>query len=123
MAQTKYPKRTVPGAKSLRVLLVEDDPDARTALQEVLWMRGYFVTTARDGLEAERIASKRHFDVVVTDFRLPRLDGIDLIRRLARKRNPPATVLITAYWNPRTMERGFTVRAAKILIKPFRPEI
>ncbi len=64
------------------ILIVEDDPSSRIALAELLGELGYEVETACDGLEALDCALRCPFNLVITDLRMPRLDGLALIKRL-----------------------------------------
>lgn len=62
-----------------RVLVVEDDDVARDMLSAILIQAGYMVHAARDGQEALAEMKRRHFDVVVTDYHMPRLNGMELL--------------------------------------------
>jgi two-component system, response regulator, stage 0 sporulation protein F len=65
-----------------RVLVVDDDHHVRFLLVTLLDHAGYTVVPACDGLAALNELSKRHFDVVVTDYRMPVLNGIDLLKQI-----------------------------------------
>ena len=67
-----------------RILVAEDNRDVREWLAEILLGAGHEVTTARDGLEAKRLANHRPFDLIVTDILMPNEDGLGLIRYLQR---------------------------------------
>ncbi len=62
-----------------RVLVVEDDADSRQVLALLLAQAGYSVHEACDGLEAMNEMKRRRFDVVVTDYHMPRLNGFELL--------------------------------------------
>ncbi len=64
------------------VLIVDDNEDSREILAMILGMNGYQTLAARDGVEALEIARDHHPSVIVTDIFMPRLDGIDLTRRV-----------------------------------------
>jgi DNA-binding NtrC family response regulator len=82
---------------SLRILLVDDEPDLYLASAEELGDAGHEVHTAHDGEQAVELMTSLTFDVVVTDIRLPKLDGLSLFR-LARERSPNTSViLVTAF--------------------------
>ncbi|MGH2461567.1 MAG: response regulator [Chloroflexota bacterium] len=65
-----------------RVLVVEDDPGIRSLLTCILEMDGYEVVTAVDGIDGWQRMKEAPAAVVITDFLLPRLDGLDFARRL-----------------------------------------
>jgi two-component system NtrC family sensor kinase len=85
---------SVPGPKPQRVLVAEDDPAVRTMLQRLLRDAGFEVRTAKHGDEALGMALRTsgEFDLVVTDVRMPVMDGLELARRL-RERWPGLPVL------------------------------
>ena len=62
-----------------RVLVVDDDASLRSLLSVLLRYEGYNVFEAGDGLEAVHELKKRHFDVVISDYRMPRFDGMQLL--------------------------------------------
>lgn len=64
------------------LLIVEDDPDFRATLSEWLDCSGYTVFQASNGLEALTLAQQRRFDVVVTDLKMPAMDGLQLLDAL-----------------------------------------
>jgi YesN/AraC family two-component response regulator len=69
-------------ASQARVLVVDDDPSFRETLQDWLVMEGYAVQVAADGLEASEMVRWEPFDVVVTDLKMPNMDGLGLLSRL-----------------------------------------
>ena len=77
--------------RSRRVLVVDDDPDARELFSLVLEQAGAEVTRADDGVTALRVASERHADLVITDIEMPGMNGVELTRQL---RNRSATKAI-----------------------------
>src|SRR4029079_11220659 len=82
---------------SLRILVVDDEPDLHLASAEVLRDAGHEVHVAGDGEQAPAICTALKIDVRLTDVRLPKLDGLSLFR-LTRQQSPTTTViLVTAY--------------------------
>ncbi|MNX99015.1 Nitrogen regulation protein NR(I) [compost metagenome] len=75
-----------------KVLVAEDEEDLRLTICDWLSMRGYAVQGAQDGLEALEIASRQTFDVVVTDLKMPRCDGLHLLTAL-KARDPLVQVI------------------------------
>ena len=63
-----------------RILIVDDEPIIRELLVEILTMEGYSCTTASDGLEASKTLQQNKFDLLITDFRMPNMNGSDLLK-------------------------------------------
>lgn len=79
-----------------KVLIVEDEENERTGLAELISAWGYRTETARDGLEGLEKAATWFPGIVVTDFKMPRMDGMELLQRLSDQPQPIAVVLLTA---------------------------
>jgi DNA-binding NtrC family response regulator len=103
----------------LDALLVEDDPDVRAVLAGALRTEGYRVTEAGDGETALRRIESAAYDVVVTDVRLPRMDGIAVFE--AARRSSPATevVLMTSFAAVEQAVAALKAGAYDYLTKPF----
>ncbi len=107
---------------ALRVLLAEDDAAMRGLLAQALFHEGYMVDECRDGhhLVARLVsADPGYFDVIVTDIRMPGLNGLDFLDQLRRCRQAPPAVLITAFGDEETHGRAKALGAAAVLDKPF----
>jgi DNA-binding NtrC family response regulator len=106
---------------SPKVLLVEDDRHNREALTICLRLMGVQVKQARDGFEALQKLAQEAFDVVVSDLRMPGINGLELSKRIHEKLGRFPVVLMTADPNvPPVPERNESY-IFEILIKPFRP--
>ena len=102
-----------------RVLVVDDDPGLRYTLSEILTGEGIEVEEAEDGLEALARFDASPFPLVVTDLRMPRLDGLELTRRLAARTPPPRVVVITAHGSERQAVEAMKAGAWDYFRKPF----
>lgn len=84
-------------AQTERILIVDDDPSMRTALMESARRLGYEVQGALDGADAvDRVSCYKPW-LVVTDLKMPRLGGLDLIKEIKRRSPQTLMVLMTAY--------------------------
>jgi len=101
-----------------RVLIVDDEANARTALAEILGDEGYSTETASDGLKALELLEAFDPDVVLTDLKMPGLDGIGLLER-ARMRAPNAAfVVMTAFGTISTAVEAIKKGAENYITKP-----
>src|SRR5579862_3893793 len=80
-----------------RVLVVDDEEAQRSALAGMIALWGYQVETAADGQEALEKLENFHAQVVVTDVKMPRMDGEELLRRLKADGNGPQAIVLTAH--------------------------
>jgi len=105
------------------MLVVDDDPGSAGLLQEVFEREGYEVIVAAWGSEAVRLAQERSFDVVLSDVRLPDIDGIEVLRRL-KKVDPNLTViLVTAFSTVETAIMAMHEGAYDYVRKPFELDV
>lgn len=101
----------------VRVLVVEDDPELREMLLYALRNRGYQVQEAGDGLQALHRLQHGSFDVVVTDFQMPRLDGLALLREVRAMPSPPPVVILTGLVEPPMERQLYRAGAFRVLRK------
>ena len=90
----------IPAASPSKILLVDDNPDGLLVRRQLLEELGLEVETALNGEEGlEKFASGR-FDVVVTDYRMPRMDGIEMIRRIRARDAAARIILLSGFVEP-----------------------
>jgi CheY-like chemotaxis protein len=111
----------------LRILVVEDNPDALVFFAQVLKSGGYRVDTAADGKQAVEKATSQRYDLVLSDIELPHLDGIDAARALRafdaqEGRNPTPIVAVTAQDRRETRQAAAAAGMDAFLTKPVRRE-
>jgi two-component system, OmpR family, response regulator MprA len=102
-----------------RVLVVDDDPDVREAVETALELEGHRVTTATDGLAALQRLAQSEFDAVVLDVLMPNLDGFEVCRRLRAAGNRTPVLILTARDSEEDTIRGLDLGADDYLVKPF----
>ena len=105
----------------MRVLVVEDEADLADAIARGLRREGYAVDVAYDGDEAVDKASVNDYDVVCLDLNLPRLDGIEVVRRIRADDvgQPTRVLMLTARDSTRDRITGLDEGADDYLVKPF----
>lgn len=79
----------------LRLLIVDDDVDMLRNAALMLSLEGYYVMTASSGMDASVLLSEHEFDVVITDLRMPIVDGHEIVRR-TRCMHPDTSIIVTS---------------------------
>jgi two-component system, OmpR family, response regulator len=109
---------TGPPDRSARILLVDDEQPIQTLLSYPLRKEGYDVVQATDGLQALERFDEQAFDLVVLDLMLPRLDGLEVCRRL-RTRSSVPIIMLTAKSEEIDKVVGLELGADDYITKPF----
>jgi len=103
----------------LEILLVDDEPSILLPFDEALRGEGYKVVTASDGLSAVAAATSRAFDVVISDIRLPQVDGLTLFRKVRKESPSTRFILMTAFSQVPDAVSALKEGAVDYLVKPF----
>jgi DNA-binding NtrC family response regulator len=101
------------------ILVVDDEAGQRQFISGSL-ARGYGVVSAVNGLEASQLLSHRNFDLVITDERMPGMDGIELIRWIREHTPETPVVVLTAYGSVETAVEAIKLGAEEYLTKPLK---
>src|SRR2546421_2782146 len=101
-----------------RVLVVEDDAEIADVLRRTLRQEGHEVRSAGDGVEALQLAEDFVPDLVILDLGLPKLDGVEVCRRLRAESDAPILILTARTQNDDPVE-GLDSGADDYLVKPF----
>jgi len=101
------------------ILIVEDEPTTSWALAEGLSDDGYTIDTFRTAEEALAWLRGNRSDLVITDFRLPGLSGLELAQKLARGRHAQPVIVVTAYGSPETERELVRAGVSDVFPKPF----
>jgi CheY-like chemotaxis protein len=113
---------TESGDSGRRVLLVEDAPFVLEVMERVLTAAGYRCAAASDGTHALAATAATRFDLIITDYDMPDLDGCELIARLRTSAGPnwtTPTILMSAYAGDDALaERALEAGADAVLAKP-----
>jgi DNA-binding NtrC family response regulator len=108
--------------KSPSVLVVDDDPEMRALILDVLQHEGYEVVEAKDGADAVRALRSRDFDVILMDKNMPGPTGLDLLPGLQRVCPHSRVIMMTAFGDVPSYMEAVEKGAAEYLFKPFRME-
>jgi two-component system response regulator HydG len=104
------------------VLVIDDDPDHATLVADIVRDAGYVVTSLSDPLKADAALQKGSFDVLITDLRMPGIDGMELIERVKERDPRIAIIAMTAFGSLQTGMRALRAGAMDYLAKPFEPK-
>jgi CheY-like chemotaxis protein len=103
---------------TLRILIVDDDQRMTRTLADILTLAGYEVVEAASGPDALEKIRAQAFDCLLTDVRMPGMDGVELHDRLRQERPGLPVVLMTAYTADETIERGMQQGVVGVFNKP-----
>lgn len=103
----------------MRVLVVEDDALLGDAIQAGLKQAGYAVDWIKDGASADHALDAESYAAVVLDLGLPRLSGLEVLRRLRSRNTPTAVLILTAKDTIEDRIKGLDAGADDYLLKPF----
>ncbi|XXX73791.1 sigma-54 dependent transcriptional regulator [Sorangium sp. So ce134] len=101
-----------------RVLVVDDEASARSGLEKLLRQEGYAVEAAADGAQALEVAAERPPDVVVTDLKMPKMDGVTLLGKLREQDPALPVIVVTAFGDVSSAVQAMRAGAEDYLTKP-----
>src|SRR5262245_52068912 len=104
----------------LEILVVDDDDELRETICDALEDAGHSLHDAADGAAALALTQSRHFDVVVTDIQMPKLDGMALFKRLRQESPATQIIIMTSHGNVAQVVAAMKEGAYDYLAKPFQ---
>jgi response regulator NasT len=106
--------------RSLRIAVADDEPDMRDYFQRILPRLGHkVVAVARDGRELVALCRSTGPDLVITDIKMPELDGINAAMQIQRAKATPI-ILVSAYHDPELIARAAADHVMGYLVKPIK---
>ena len=109
-------------ASDRRVLIAEDDAALRTTLTVLARSQGFSITEAEDGEVALAVLGQRPIDVLILDLAMPKMDGLEVVRRIDAP--PPLVIIYSAfeYYSPEDVQGAIGSKVFRSLQKPVPPE-
>ncbi len=101
------------------VLVVDDERSIRDSLKTVLQEEGYQAKTASDGKEALNLLHQEDFDILITDLKMPEMDGLELTKKCLQAYPKTAVMIITAYGSLDSAIQALRLGAQDYILKPF----
>ena len=105
-----------------KILIVDDEPFNLDLLEQELTDRGYAVTLARSGPEALQAAESLQPDVVLLDYMMPGMNGLDVLRALREGESASPIVMMTAHGSIEVAVQAMKLGAYDFVVKPFEPD-
>lgn len=108
--------------KAVKVLIVEDEKDLRLNLEDILQCNGFETATAKDGLEGYNRAIEFEPDIIISDIRMPELDGFELLKKLQENSKTKSIpfIFLTAKVENEDIRMGMVLGADDYITKPFK---
>ena len=104
----------------MKILVVDDEEGARELFNTILTDEGYEVTLAINGEDALARFSNAPFDLVVTDIKMPGMDGIHLLEEIRKTGSKADVIMVTAYGEVESYLKAMSLGAAEYINKPIR---
>jgi DNA-binding NtrC family response regulator len=108
--------------KNPNILIIDDEDIVRVGCQRILKPQGYDVSTARNGIDGLRLIEDAPFDLVLTDLKMPDMDGIEVLRRVKEGWPDTEVIMITGYGTVDTAVNAMKLGAFDYIEKPFTPD-
>lgn len=105
-----------------RILIVDDEDELRSLLCEAVSGFGHEVFSASDGVEGLRLYKQQEVDLVITDLKMPRMDGLGLLKEIKAIRHDAVVLMITGYPTVDSAVQAIKLGAYDYITKPFKFE-
>ncbi|MHC4110531.1 MAG: sigma-54-dependent transcriptional regulator [Planctomycetota bacterium] len=109
-------------AQKVKLMIVDDEPIKRVVMEEQLKDEGFIVDAYDNPLDADKALSSNSYDVILTDIRMPGLDGISFLKKIKNKNPAQAVIVMTAFGTVDTAIEAMKQGAYDYLQKPFSTE-
>ena len=106
-------------AEKKQILIADDEPNLRRVLTAQLQRDGYEVHAVEDGEQAVAALGEHHIDVVISDLRMPKLNGMDLLKHVSQQHPDVPVIMITAHGTLDTAVEAMKLGAYDFVTKPF----
>jgi DNA-binding NtrC family response regulator len=115
-------KEVITMAHRAKLLIIDDEPIKRTVMEEQLREKGFRVDAYDNPLDADKALSSNSYDVILTDIRMPALDGMSFLKNIKNRNPNQAVIMMTAFGTVETAIEAMKWGAYDYLQKPFSTE-
>ena len=109
-------------ADNVRIMIIDDEPSVLESFKMILKIKDYDVTSFPDGPTAIGQLKKDQFDLAFIDFKLPNMDGLEILKKIKEVDNNIEVIIVTAYASESSHANAITLGALEYLRKPFLME-
>ena len=102
------------------ILVVDDEESTRTGLSKILDKQGYRVVTAKNGIDALEKLNQETCNLVITDMKMPEMDGIKLLKEIKQRDPQVGVIIVTAYGEVDSYLEAMNLGAFEYLNKPIK---
>ena len=104
------------------ILIIDDEDIVRISCKRTLMPEGFEVKTAQNGIEGLKMIEEERFDIVLTDLKMPDIDGIEVLRLIKQRWAETVVIIITGYQTVDSAVKAIKLGAYDYIEKPFTPE-
>ena len=104
--------------KLKKILIIDDERSIRATLKEILEFEKYIVETAKDGIEGYKMAEKKNFDLIFCDIKMPKIDGIETLKKIVENNILSPVVMISGHGDIETAVQTLKIGAFDYIEKP-----
>ncbi len=105
---------------SVSILIVDDEEMMRTLLNRILSREGYKIRSAEDGVVALEVLKAEKVDIIISDMKMPRMDGFELLKIVKNEYPKIGVIIMTAYGDTYTVKDALLLGADEYVTKPFK---
>ena len=105
-----------------KILVIDDEEIVRISCKKCLTPEGYDVTVAGTGLEGLRLTEANHYDLILTDLKMPDMDGMEFLMTMKESQPETKVIMITGYSTVEHAEKAIRLGAYNYIEKPFTPD-
>lgn len=104
------------------ILIIDDEDIVRISCKRTLMPEGFEVKTAQNGIEGLKMIEEEKFDIVLTDLKMPDIDGIEVLRLIKQRWAETVVIIITGYQTVNSAVKAIKLGAYDYIEKPFTPD-
>lgn len=105
---------------SVSILIVDDEEMMRNLLSKILSREGYRISSAEDGQTALETMGQEKIDIVISDMKMPRMNGFELLKVIKQEYPEVGVIIMTAYGDTYTVKDALLLGADEYITKPFK---